>query len=233
MGFASSPATRSALAPYGIRVTGYRWRWGLGLKGGTFPPHYHQNGEYASDSGDFEALPGEDVNGDACMCALVPQYRDSAGRFARPGLAPVFQPPVTASLPAPQQLDLTPLSESLERLLRYTLAQDAPLVNVNVPEFQLAPVTNVEAPNVTVDPTFHVEAPAVHVDGPTVNVPENPVSVFVPEQAAPVVNVEAPNVTVNPEITVQPAQVKFPPQPKRETRLIFDDEGHIIGMKEV
>lgn len=94
MGFADSPETRDTLAGHGITVTGYRWRWGIGLKGGTFPPHFHQNGEYVSDAGDFEALPGEDVNGDTCMCWLVPQYRDAAGRFAKPGLTPVFQPPV-------------------------------------------------------------------------------------------------------------------------------------------
>lgn len=93
MGFADSPETRDTLVSYGIRVTGYRWRWGLGLKGGTFPPHYAINNEFATDSGDFEALPGEDVNGDSCMCALVPVYRDAAGRFAKPGLKPVFQPP--------------------------------------------------------------------------------------------------------------------------------------------
>lgn len=93
MGFASSPETRDTLAGYGIRVGGYRWRWALGLKGGTYPPHYHQNNEFASDAGEFEALPGEDLNGDSCTCNLVPVYRDAAGRFARPGLTPVFQPP--------------------------------------------------------------------------------------------------------------------------------------------
>lgn len=93
MGFADSPNTRNVLAQHGIRVGGYRWRWRLGLKGGTYPPHRHINGDFATDSGDFEALPGEDLNGDSCMCALVPQYRDAAGRFAKPGLSPVFQPP--------------------------------------------------------------------------------------------------------------------------------------------
>lgn len=93
MGFASSPETRDTLAGYGIRVTGYRWRWALGLKGGTYPPHYHQNGERVTDAGDFEALPGEDVNGEFCACQLVPEYRTPDGRFARPGLNPIFQPP--------------------------------------------------------------------------------------------------------------------------------------------
>lgn len=93
MGFASSPETRDTLAGHGITVTGYRWRWGIGLKGGTYPPHYHQNGEHAVDPGDFEAYPGEDVNGDACMCWVVPVYRTPDGRFAKPGLEPIFQPP--------------------------------------------------------------------------------------------------------------------------------------------
>lgn len=93
MGFADSPETRNILANYGIRVTGYRWRWALGLKGGTYPPHYHQNNERVTDAGDFEALPGEDVNGSSCNCNLVPEYRTPDGRFARPGLQPVFQPP--------------------------------------------------------------------------------------------------------------------------------------------
>lgn len=93
MGFADSPETIDTLAGYGIRVTGYRWQWGLGLKGGTYPPHYDQNGEHAATSDSFEALPGEDVNGDSCVCALIPIYRTPDGRFAKPGLTPVFQPP--------------------------------------------------------------------------------------------------------------------------------------------
>lgn len=93
MGYADSPTTIDTLAGYGIRVTGYRWQWGLGLKGGTFPPHYALNGDHAPTSDSFAALPGEDVNGDYCMCNLVPVYRDAGGRFAKPGLKPVFQPP--------------------------------------------------------------------------------------------------------------------------------------------
>lgn len=93
MGFADSPVTRNVLAGHGIRVSGYRWRWRLGLKGGTFPPHFHQNNERVTDAGDFEALPGEDLNGAYCCCQLVPEYRDAAGRFARPGLEPIFQSP--------------------------------------------------------------------------------------------------------------------------------------------
>lgn len=94
MGFASSPATRNALASHGIRVTGWVWRWGIGLKGGTFPPHRELNGEQASTADSFPAAPGEDVNGDSCMCRLVPVYRTPDGRFAKPGLEPVFSPPV-------------------------------------------------------------------------------------------------------------------------------------------
>lgn len=93
MGFADSPETRDTLAGYGVRVSGYVWRWGLGLKGGTFPPHYAINGEHAPTADSFEAYPGEDVNGDSCMCHLVPVYRTSDGRFARPdNLTPIFQP---------------------------------------------------------------------------------------------------------------------------------------------
>lgn len=93
MGFADSPETRDTLAGYGIRVTGWTWRWALGLKGGTFPPHRAINGEQAPTADQFEALPGQDVNGDSCMCRLVPVYRTRDGRFAKPGLKPVFQPP--------------------------------------------------------------------------------------------------------------------------------------------
>lgn len=93
MGFADSPVTRSVLAQHGIRVSGYRWRWGIGLKGGTFPPHRHINGQVRSFAEDFDAQPGEDVNGDSCMCWLVPAYRTADGRLAKPGLEPVFQPP--------------------------------------------------------------------------------------------------------------------------------------------
>ena len=70
MGFATSPETRDTLAGYGIRVTGYRWRWALGLKGGTFPPHYHQNNERVTDVGDFAALPGEETADEAADVKL-------------------------------------------------------------------------------------------------------------------------------------------------------------------
>lgn len=92
MGFADSPVTKSLLANQGIRVSGYRWRWAPGLKGGTYPPHRHVNGQVRTYADDFEAEPGDDVNGSACMCALVPAYRTPDGRMAKPGLAPVFQP---------------------------------------------------------------------------------------------------------------------------------------------
>lgn len=93
MGFADSPATKSVLASHGIRVSGYRWRWAPGLKGGTYPPHRHVNGQVRNYAEDFDALPGEDANGDTCMCALVPAYRTQDGKLAKPGLTPVFQPP--------------------------------------------------------------------------------------------------------------------------------------------
>lgn len=94
MGFADSPATRDALARHGIRAGGFRWRWALGLQGGTFPPHRRLNGRIGTGSNSFDGrLPGSDVNGSACMCRLVPVYRDANGRLAKPGLEPVFIPP--------------------------------------------------------------------------------------------------------------------------------------------
>lgn len=191
MGFASSPETRDTLAGYGIRVGGYRWRWALGLKGGTFPPHYHQNNEFVSDSGEFPALPGEDVNGDTCACNLVPVYRDQSGRFAKPGLEPVFQKPFVASaqlVPAPtvnvEPVDFSPLVAAL--------GEQPPIyVNVTVPDGAIVvtfpdfptPVVNVAAPDVVVN----VDSPTVQVAAPDVQV----------DVAAPVVNVE-PKITVNP-----------------------------------
>lgn len=94
MGYATSPETIDTLANYGVKVGGYRWRWAIGLKGGTFPPHRHINGQFGATSDSFEALPGEDVNGDSCACSLVPVFRGPDGRFARPdNLRPIFQPP--------------------------------------------------------------------------------------------------------------------------------------------
>lgn len=202
MGFANSPATRTALAGYGIRVSGYRWQWGLGLKGGTFPPHYHQNGEHAPTADSFTAQPGEDVNGDTCMCALVPVYRDQAGRFARPGLEPVFTPPAVASLQVhqPEPFDWSPLEDALEAFTAKTLEVRIPdgAFTINLPE--LNPTFHVAAPNVTVDapppatvtvsPSFTVEPTTVTMDSPTVNV-------------------AAPNVRVEPQIIVKPAPVKI------------------------
>lgn len=200
MGFADSPATRTALAGAGIRVSGYRWQWGLGLKGGTFPPHLDINGEHAPTSDSFEALPGEDVNGDTCMCQLVPVYRDEAGRFAKPGLEPVFTPPVIASLEPyrPEPIDWSPLVAALTEQREFTLTVPEGAFTINLPE--LSPTFHVAAPNVTVaaaaapevtvQPTFQVESPNVNV-------------------APPTVNVAAPNVTVSPNIEVKPAPVKI------------------------
>lgn len=207
MGFADSPATRTALASSGIRVSGYRWQWGLGLKGGTFPPHLDINGDHAPTSDSFEALPGEDVNGDTCMCQLVPVYRDEAGRFAKPGLEPVFTPPAVASLQSYPQMDMTPLAEFLNDFTQqlthldphsYQLTVPDGAFTINLPELNptfhvAAPSVTVEAaqaPEVTVQPTFQVESPNVNVSPPTVNV-------------------AAPNVTVSPNIEVKPAPVKI------------------------
>ena len=225
MGFADSPATVNALAGYGVRVAGYRWRWALGLKGGTYPPHRHQNGEFVTDAGDFEALPGEDVNGGSCACNLIPQYRGPDGRFAKPGLQPVFQAPVTAAAPV-QTFDWQPLTAAIEALAHHTsefsvTIPDGAIV-INLPQ-SAAPTVNVApalvevaAPNVT------VEAPNVTVELPSVTV------------EAPTVNVEAPVVTVEPTIEVKPATAKMLPPPKpRETRIVRDAEGVIVGMEEV
>lgn len=206
MGFANSPATVNALAGHGIRVSGFRWQWQMGLKGGTFPPHFHQNGDHEATASSFEALPGEDVNTDACMCALVPVYRDEAGRFARPGLKPVFQPPVTAALEPyrPQQLDMTPLALFLEEFAgrleprEFTLSVPDGAFTINLPE--LSPTFHVAAPNVTIPappPAEVTVTPEFRVDAAVVNVP------------TPVVNVAAPNVTVSPNIEVKPAPVKI------------------------
>lgn len=198
MGFANSPTTRNVLAGYGIRVSGYRWRWGLGLKGGTFPPHRHINGDFASDAGDFEALPGEDVNGESCMCALVPQYRTPDGRFAKPGLQPVFQPPSTAALELyrpPEPLDLSPLVAALGSPQPVNVTVEIPdgAIVVNLPPFEIrmpnlpAPIVNVEAQT--------IPAPIVNIGATTVE--------------SPTVNVAAPEVTVSPTINVKPAPVKI------------------------
>lgn len=205
MGFADSPATMSALAGSGIRVSGYRWQWGLGLKGGTFLEHLHQNGEFGADSGEWPALPGEDLNGDTCMCQLVPIYRDAGGRFAKPGLEPVFTPPVTASVympwggVQPEPFDWTPIIEAVRDQVReFTMNVPEGAFTINLPELSptfhvAAPSVTVEAaqaPEVTVQPTFAVESPNVNV-------------------APPTVNVAAPNVTVSPNIEVKPAPVKI------------------------
>lgn len=222
MGFADSPATVNALAGHGVRVAGYRWRWALGLKGGTYPPHRHQNGEFVVDAGEFEALPGEDVNGDNCACNLIPQYRGPDGRFAKPGLQPVFQPPVTAAAPVVYEaapIDWTPLTAALEAFatpqpVQVTIPDGA--IVINLPR-QAPPTVNVAAPSVT------VAAPNVEVAAPTVNV------------EAPTVNVEAPIITVEPKFDVpKPAAPRMlPPAKPRETRIVRDAAGVIIGMEEV
>lgn len=210
MGIANSAGTRSVLASHGIRVSGYRWRWAPGLKGGTFPPHRHINGEVRSDEGDFEALPGEDVNGESCMCATVPAYRTADGRLAKPGLTPVFQPPVTAS----QTFDWQPLVEALS-MREFTLNVPDGAFVINVPEathtFHVAaPRVEVAAPAVTVTPSFNVEPVTVTMDSPVVTVtPTFAVEAPNVTVAAPSVNVQAPKVTVEPKIEVKPAPVKI------------------------
>lgn len=210
MGFADSPATRQALAPYGIRVQGARWRWRIGLKGGTFPPHRHINGQVRSSENEFDALPGEDVNGESCNCAVVPVYRTADGRLAKPGLTPVFQPPVTAALPAP--LDLSPIADLMGSVMEREWV-------VNLPPAEPTPVEirvdTPPAPEVRVD--FDV-APLVAALSDQrvvaqVVIPDGAIQVHVTVEA-PAVNVEAPNVTVEPQITVQPAPVKVIDQGK-------------------
>lgn len=93
MGYAGSPETIDTLAGHGVRVSGYQWIWAMGLKGGTYPPHLDIDRSVEPFSTSFEAQPGEDWNGDSCTCAIVPLFRDKAGRFAKPGLTPIFQPP--------------------------------------------------------------------------------------------------------------------------------------------
>lgn len=92
MGFAASPATRNALAPYGIREQGARWKWAPGAQGLTYPPHREINGQFRSSEDDFDALPGEDSNGSKCLCWIVPLYRTADGRIAKAGLEPLFLP---------------------------------------------------------------------------------------------------------------------------------------------
>jgi hypothetical protein len=188
------------------------------LKGGTFPPHYHQNNERVSDAGDFEALPGEDVNGDSCACNLVPEYRTPDGRFAKPGLTPVFQPaPVTAAAVfQPEPFDWTPLVEALsvERPLAVSLSLPQGSIVVNVPETR--PVVNVTAPAVNVaPPSVSVAAPNVTVEPPHVTVAET------------VVNVAAPNVSVEPKIEVKPAPVKIIRQAAKAVRFRRNNNGLI------
>lgn len=195
MGFASSPATRTALASLGVRVTGWTWRWALGLKGGTFPPHFDINGEHAPTADSFDALPGEDVNGDSCNCRLVPVYRTPDGRFARPGLQPVFQPPVIAAAHTHQHGDRFEVEQFMELVKSYatqpvnvTVRIPDSAIVVNVPEFPAIPV-----PNVVVEPTVvHVAAPSVTVDNP-VTVEPTPITV------------QPPAITVD----VKPAPVKI------------------------
>lgn len=209
MGFADSPATRQALAPYGIRVQGARWRWRIGLKGGTFPPHRHINGQVRSSENEFDALPGEDVNGESCNCAVVPVYRTPDGRLAKPGLTPVFQPPVTAALPAP--LDLTPIADLMGSVMEREWT-------INLPPAEPTPVdVHVAAPLPGLPPVVNMDmAPLVAaLSEQTVQVviPDGAIQVHVTVEA-PAVNVEAPNVTVEPQITVNPAPVKVIDQGK-------------------
>lgn len=197
MGFAAAPATRNALAAHGIRVAGYQWRWALGLKRGTYPPHLDINYEVHPGRYDFDSQPGEDLNGESCMCAIVPQYKTPDGRFAKPGLTPIFQPPVTASQAVevyrPEPLDLSPLAELLATPqpinVTVTIPDGAIVINVPLPELPKYPVQPA--------PVVNVAAPSVNVAGPTVNV------------APPSVTVAAPKVTVSPNIDVKPAPVKI------------------------
>lgn len=195
MGFADSPATVNALAGHGIRVSGYVWRWAPGQKGGIFPPHQDLNGQFEATADSYESWPGEDDNGTSCMCAVPPIYRTPDGRFAKPGLEPIFQPPVTASLEMPP-IDWTPLTTFMtewadrSQVVEVRLPDGA--VIVNVPQ-QAPPTVNVESPTVQVD----VAAPNVSVEAPDVTV------------EAPSVNVAAPEVTFSPVIDVKPAPVKI------------------------
>lgn len=194
MGFANSPAMRSVLASHGIQVSGYRWRWAPGLKGGTFPPHRHVNGQVRTYEEDFDATPGDDVNGDACMCALVPAYRTPDGRMAKPGLTPVFQPPVTAALPVVVEqapIDWTPLQDFLTRMAppELVVPDGAFGVNVHVPrqvpaEIRFDPTITPPDVHATFNPTFNPSFnPSFAVEPPQVSVTVDvPPAVSVPKE---------------------------------------------------
>lgn len=212
MGIANAAATRNALAGQGVYVSGYQWRWAVGLKDGTYPPHLELDHEVRPFETSFEAQPGEDWNGDACMCAIVPQYRGPDGRFAKPGFVrePRFAPPVTAS----QTFDWQPLVEALS-MREFTLNVPDGAFVVNVPEathtFHVAaPRVEVAAPAVTVTPSFNVEPVTVMMDSPVVTVtPTFAVEAPNVNVAPAVVNVAAANVTVEPKIEVKPAPVRI------------------------
>lgn len=203
MGFADAPATRDALAGQGVYVSGYQWRWAVGLKNGTYPPHLELDHEVQPFETSFEVQPGEDWNGDSCACAIVPQYRGPDGRFAKPGFVrePRFQPPAFPVTAAASfvPFDLQPLIDVLavERPVNVALSLPDGSVVVNLPTMNppdvIVNVPKLPLPTVQVD----VAAPDVTVTAPSVNV------------AAPNVTVAAPSVKVEPRIEVKPAPVKI------------------------
>lgn len=223
MGFADSPATRNALANHGIRVSGFRWRWALGLGGGTFPPHRKLNGRFGNDSNSFEGrIPRQDVNGSSCMCSLVPNYRTADGKIAKPGLEPVFQTPFVASLgqPAtpvviePKPIDFGPLVAALS---------DQPPIYVNVTIPDGAIVVNVPETVVNVHPTpVNISSPDVNV-----NVPPAQISIDSPVTVEPTV--------VNVDPTPVKVENKIIPESKMRRvfrKIVRDSNGTIIGVED-
>lgn len=223
MGFAKAPATVNALAGQGVRISGYQWRWAVGLKDGTYPPHLELDHDVEPFEHSFEAQPGEDWNGDACMCAIVPQYRGPDGRYAKPGVErePRFAPPVfpaTASLvpyPVPEPIDWSPLVAALSERTpqEFMLSVPEGTFTINLPELSpsfhvAAPNVKVESPEVTVQPTFQVESPTVNVQ-------------------PPVVHVAAPNVTVSPNIEIKPVVKVIREKVARAVRFRRNSSGQI------
>lgn len=109
-----------------------------------------------------------------------------------------------------------------------------PQFDIQTPEMttniELKPTFDVAVPDISMNPTFEVHSPEV-----TTHIDVSPTPIHVEAAAAPsvTVNVDPTPVTVENNIDVKPADVKLPPQKKRETRVIRDDDDMIIGTEEI
>lgn len=147
---------------------------------------------------------------EAIMQTMYEQHQAILNRLLQ--AIEVQRQPIPSAPDAPPNTDLIEMMQEMANQHTGSMTAIADAMGKEQP----APVINVGAPVVNVTPAappaVTVEAPVVNVAAPVINMPDQPITVNMPEQ-------QPANVTVN----------NLPPEGKREITINKDANGKIIG----